>query len=157
MVFIQVILEQKSKVRIEIPYHTEPFSVALSQVHYVKNRKDHYLHSRFKSLSLDDALLHIFEAKNSPGPLWRRYESMMIWAIENDARVVDYDDIIENPLIFASLIGVQDVNDANLSKALDMDTHEEKSRSFRRENFMLNFSVTIPLALLELQKSISFY
>ena len=83
---------------------------------------------------------------------------MMIWAIENDARVVDYDDIIENPLIFASLIGVQDVNDANLSKALDAWTPtKRKADRSAEKNFMLNFSHNHPLALLELQKSISFY
>ena len=81
---------------------------------------------------------------------------MMIWAIENDARVVDYS-IIENPLIFASLIGVQDVNDAVFQNAGRMDTHEEKSRSFRREKFYAEFFSAGPLALLELQKSISFY
>lgn len=112
----------------------DPVAIALSQVHYVKSRKDHHMHTRFKTASIESAMLEIFQAKDVTGAPHKRFAGFLKWAIANDAYVLDFDDVRSNPLLLSQVVVNLDANENNIRKALERWSPTKRNADRARES-----------------------
>jgi hypothetical protein len=77
----------------------DPRDVAVSQMHHIKQRKQHFAHEEYMALSSDRERLMVSIRGGKLGgreiqPLGRRYGRFLSWGREGDAVVVRFEDLV---------------------------------------------------------------
>lgn len=120
----------------------DPAAVALSQVHYVKKRRDHYLHKAYESLPLEEAIIKTFVGCEQFNPLCRRYESMLLWAERHKASTLDYEDFSTNPEIMACVLGLDSFDKKIVSAKLNKwNPTKRDSDKAEETTFLVNLRI----------------
>src|SRR5215210_7015450 len=77
----------------------DPRDVAVSQMHHIKQRKQHFAHEEYMALSSDSERLMVSIRGGELGgreiqPLGQRYEQFLSWGREGDAAMVRFEDLV---------------------------------------------------------------
>lgn len=96
----------------------DPIAVAKSLAHYAQSRKDHYRQQEFSGLEYDDVMLRIFSGTGAYSDLATRYKKMMEWATENNAYIIDYDDLKDDLTILQRFLNVESIDETKIVSEL---------------------------------------
>lgn len=100
----------------------DPVDVAYSYMKYAINRIDHPYRNAIKECkTTEDKINRIVNGGRGIDPLSSLYQKMFIWATRNQANIISFDRIIQNPVEFCQLFNAQ-INENNVGIALQKTT-----------------------------------
>lgn len=93
----------------------DPAEVALSLFHYVRSRKDHYLHRAYRDMSREEAMRLFFVGDGATRPLAERYLGFIEWAEQNGALIFDFADVRKDFSLLARLLGESSYDESRIA------------------------------------------
>lgn len=113
--------------------YRDPADVALSMALYVRSRVDHPRHRELAALSLQEAVIGIFEGTTEIQALPITYAKMLQWALASEARGVNFDAFRKNPAMLFDAIGEHVVDLESIERAMSRWNPTKRTKKHPRE------------------------
>jgi len=100
-------------------------------------------HQEYSGLEYDDVMLRIFSGTVANSGLATRYKKMMKWAMENNAYIIDYDDLKNDITILQRFLNVESIDETKIVSELARwnPTKRKKILIMRRPSVVLSLKI----------------